>query len=331
MVKAMPDVSIIIPIYNTPQAALLRCFDSLQSLSPSWEAVLVDDGSEESVGQFCREYAENHPNFRYFYKENGGVSSARNFGLQEAAGTYVMFVDADDMLLGNPIALLPDQADLTVYDMQLAEGNSEHTWHSLPMAEGAVEKPDFLRHLLSTKDLNSPCVKLFRTALIRENGLQFRPDFITGEDWLFVTEFSSLATSFRYVRQSCYRYFRDEATGSSRLARFPDTMLDNCARMYAKKLEVMAQQSWSAQILSQIRACATAMMTEDLFNSAAELLLLNLLTPQRRKLILDTVRSGKDAFPGMPLKTRLKAFVLLRFPAGLWLLAKLRQLYLRIK
>ena len=328
----MPDLSIIIPIYNTPQDALLRCFDSLSSLTNiSWEAVLVDDGSAEQVGQFCQEYAQTHSTFRYFYKENGGVSSARNYGLQQAAGTYVMFVDADDMLLGAPIQLLPDQADLTVYDMQLTEGSNEHTWRSLPMADGPVEKPEFLRHLLSSKDLNSPCVKLFRTALIRENGLQFLPDFITGEDWLFVTEFSLLSTSFRYVQKSCYRYFRDEATGSSRLARFPDTMLNNCARMYDKKLEVMAQQPFPQQALTQIHSAATAMMTEDMFNSAAELLLLNLLTPQRRKLILDTVRSGQESFPGMPLKTRLKAFVLLRFPAGLWLLAKLRQLYLRIK
>ena len=100
----MTDLSVIIPIYNTPEEELKRCFSSLSGLSGfSWEAVLVDDGSKEQTGTFCRGYAQSDPHFRYYHKENGGVSSARNMGLEVAQGQFITFVDADDELLPQAI------------------------------------------------------------------------------------------------------------------------------------------------------------------------------------------------------------------------------------
>lgn len=330
----MVDLSIIIPIYNTPAPALERCLASLESLEGiQWEAILVDDGSGPQVGQLCRQYQAQHPRLHYFYKENGGVSSARNLGMEKADGTYIMFVDADDVLLGEPVVqhLQHHSADLTVFDMLLQEKDKVHTWYSLPREGGDVDHLTFLRHLLSGKSLNSPCVKLFRRSLIRSSGLRFNTDYITGEDWLFVTEYSLLAQSFHYVRHSCYRYFREEATGSSRLARFPDTMLANNAGLHAKRLQVIRTQPFAEQDQLSLQTAAAVILTEDMFNSAAELLLCKLLTGQRRQLILDCVSSVRHLFGHMPMKTRLKAFVLLHFFPGLWLLAKLRQLYLKLK
>lgn len=331
----MPDLSIIIPIYNTPTDALLRCFSSTSSLAGiCWEVILVDDGSEAAVGEFCKQYAEeHHSNFRYFYKGNGGVSSARNFGLDQAKGTFVMFVDADDTLIGASIdpQLLQQDVDLTVFDMLLQEKGSQHIWHSLPCSTGTVAKDFFLQQLLCTKNLNSPCVKLFRRSVIANAGLRFHTDFITGEDWLFVTEFTLLAQSFYYERQPCYCYFRDAATGSSRLARFPDTMLQNYAQMFSKKQQIIVRQDWHPEDRPVLLAANATIMTEDMFNSAAELLLLNKLTPIRRSFIQEIVACAKAELPWMPRKSQLKARVLLYFPAALWPLAKLRQAYLKIK
>lgn len=330
----MPVLSIIIPIYNTPTDALQRCFDSIATLGKTnYEVLLIDDGSQSPTGQFCQAYAAEHPAFVYHFKENGGVSSARNLGLDKASGTYIMFLDADDMLLGEPVAeyLQGQQADLTVFDMQLQENGKEQTWPSLTHSGGQVDKLVFFHQLLSGKSLNSPCVKLFRRSLIQAEKLRFSPELITGEDWMFVTCYSLLADSFAYVPVACYRYFRDESTGSSRLARFPDRMLGNYTVLHSKRMQLIDEQPFCPQEQLSLRSNACVILTEDLFNSAAELLLCKQLTCQRRSLILDSVRTARTHFYNAPVKTRIKAFVLLRFFPGLWLLAKLRQLYLKLK
>lgn len=92
----MYKVSVIIPIYNN-EKYIGRCFDSLlaQTLD-GVQVLMVNDGSTDGTEAICRAYAEAHPNFEYYYKENGGSASARNVGLEHAAGEYIGFVDSDD-------------------------------------------------------------------------------------------------------------------------------------------------------------------------------------------------------------------------------------------
>lgn len=92
-----PLVSIIVPVYNVPDF-LSRCFEAILAQTFSdWEAILVDDGSTvDACARICDEYAARDPRFKVIHKENGGVCSARNAGLQAAAGQYVIFCDQDD-------------------------------------------------------------------------------------------------------------------------------------------------------------------------------------------------------------------------------------------
>lgn len=92
----MPKVSIIIPIYNN-EKYIERCLDSLvaQTLEDI-QILMVNDGSVDRTEEICQGYARQHPNFEYYYKENGGSASARNVGLEHATGDYVGFVDSDD-------------------------------------------------------------------------------------------------------------------------------------------------------------------------------------------------------------------------------------------
>ena len=92
-------LSIIIPIYNTPCEKLQRCFASVQGIQTNtYECILVDDGSCKEIGQYAKKYASTSETFKYFRKENGGVSSARNVGIEVAAGEYIYFVDSDDAI-----------------------------------------------------------------------------------------------------------------------------------------------------------------------------------------------------------------------------------------
>ena len=94
-------ISIIVPVYNTEQY-LRRCIDSvLAQTYQDFELLLIDDGSKDSSGAICDEYAAQDTRVRVFHKANGGVSSARNVGLDHARGEWITFVDSDDEVKPN--------------------------------------------------------------------------------------------------------------------------------------------------------------------------------------------------------------------------------------
>ena len=99
-------ISIIVPIYNT-EKYLRQCLDSiLNQTYTNFEVLLVNDGSTDSSGMICQEYVENDSRFRYFEKENGGASSARNLGLERSGGAYITFIDSDDWVEPNYLDVL---------------------------------------------------------------------------------------------------------------------------------------------------------------------------------------------------------------------------------
>lgn len=91
------DFSFVVPAYNV-SPYIVDCLRSIKEQSGSFECIVVDDGSTDSTGNFAREFCEKEDNFFYFYKENGGLSSARNYGLSKAIGKYIVFVDSDDYI-----------------------------------------------------------------------------------------------------------------------------------------------------------------------------------------------------------------------------------------
>lgn len=92
------QVSIIVPVYNV-EPYLRQCLDSILGQTfTNFEVLLVNDGSPDSSGDICREYVEKDSRFHYFEKENGGLSDARNYGIERAQGEYLTFIDSDDFV-----------------------------------------------------------------------------------------------------------------------------------------------------------------------------------------------------------------------------------------
>lgn len=92
----MVNVSVIVPVYNA-EKLLARCVDSiLNQTYTDYEIILVDDGSTYKSPEICYTYAKNHANIRCIHKPNGGISDARNKGIDIAQGKYLMFCDNDD-------------------------------------------------------------------------------------------------------------------------------------------------------------------------------------------------------------------------------------------
>ena len=99
-------ISIIIPVYSA-EKYLRQCLDSIINQTyTNFEVLLVNDGSTDSSGMICQEYVENDSRFRYFEKENGGASSARNLGLERSGGAYITFIDSDDWVEPNYLDVL---------------------------------------------------------------------------------------------------------------------------------------------------------------------------------------------------------------------------------
>ena len=114
-------ISIIVPVYNV-EKYLRECLDSISQLKTvTWEAILVDDGSTDTSGKICDEYAKQDSRFRVIHQKNAGVSAARNAGLDAAKGDWIWFVDSDDSInpdfeISNPEVL--DDADYVLFDMR---------------------------------------------------------------------------------------------------------------------------------------------------------------------------------------------------------------------
>ena len=90
-------ISIIVPVYNV-EKHLPGCLNSILSLSFSnYEVLLINDGSTDKSGDICDEYAQKDSRFKVYHKQNGGVSSARNFALEIIQGDWVFFCDADEI------------------------------------------------------------------------------------------------------------------------------------------------------------------------------------------------------------------------------------------
>ena len=171
--------SIIVPVYNIKNY-LPRCIESLLAQSdPDFEGILVDDGSADGSGALCDAYAARDGRFRVMHKANGGLSSARNAGLDAARGEYILFLDGDDYLAPDAVqSLNAIAAAAGAFDfIQFRYAETDGSWQP-----GARQKPD-VRICTDVREMfaylyqaggvaASACTKLYRAALFR--GLRFR-------------------------------------------------------------------------------------------------------------------------------------------------------------
>ena len=116
-------VSIIVPIYNV-ENYLRQCLDSIQNQTyQNFECLLINDGSPDNSADICREYVSKDSRFRYFEKENGGLSDARNYGIRQSKGSYLTFVDSDDWLENDALQLLYDALKKENADISIGRYN----------------------------------------------------------------------------------------------------------------------------------------------------------------------------------------------------------------
>ena len=203
----MTQISVIVPIYNAGKY-LSRCIDSiLSSTFTDFELLLINDGSKDNSAFICNDYAIKDSRIRVFHKKNGGVSSARNLGLDNARGEWVTFVDSDDWIEKTALynILEKDDADIIVGAMHFANDQTIGTFPAKGKVEGEM-LGSLLAKYIDHYSICSPCAKLFKNRIVQDNHIRFNETLTFGEDSIFVKTYLIKTYSLRIVNSLCYHY-----------------------------------------------------------------------------------------------------------------------------
>ena len=242
-----PLISVIIPVYNAEQF-LPACLDSVLCQEfPSFELLLIDDGSTDGSGKIADRYAEKDSRIVVVHQPNAGVSAARNRGVAEARGEYIAFVDADDRVTPSYLShLLSPQTDLSIAGISLLhEPSGRMESHGFDRTRSA--RTDRERGLLFADaeihdTTKGPCNKLFRREIIEQHHLRFDPRYSYGEDHLFVLEFVKHCHSIAQIAHTDYLYIHRPTAASLTHRLLPYKALSAYAReAYALRQELIAR------------------------------------------------------------------------------------------
>lgn len=174
--------SIVVPVYNVEEY-LSECVESLiRQTYEAYEIILVDDGSTDRSGSICDTYAKQNQNIKVYHKKNGGLSDARNYGVEYATGDYMIFVDSDDYIDLNTLQIyykncirndnpdiLIDQSNYTFYGDKV---ESDNYYNYLTF--GRKTGKEAFKELASGGPLWSPCSKCYKIDFWKRNNFQFR-------------------------------------------------------------------------------------------------------------------------------------------------------------
>ncbi len=255
-------LTLAIPVYNMI-SFLPQCMKTMLSqTSQDFEIILVDDGSTDGSADLCDNYAAQFPNLiRAVHKVNGGLSSARNAGIDAASGDFIIFPDPDDWVEPDYVQHLLElqkthNADLvcTGYYVATGNGSSPASADSTPVVLSSKDAQKGL--LLSPRLSGFAWNKLYRLDIIRSHSLRFLDDVGTTEDLDFVYRYLAYANNICYA--PCYRtYHYYQRPGAATHSGFSKRKLESI-RTYEKIISDCASWSSELQNAAEEEICVTA-------------------------------------------------------------------------
>ena len=215
----MPEISVIVPVYKS-EAYLARCIDSILAQTFSdYELILVEDGSPDNCGAICDAYAKKDFRIKVVHKENGGVSSARNAGLDIAVGINITFVDSDDTVSERYLEDLMQWREYDYVTAGFTWQDPQNNWH-VRVFEEADTTVDRIRAVpsqyLGKYYFGSPWATLMKRSLIEENALRFDTSIHSGEDTLFIINYLYHAYTVKIAPLCGYYYHYYESSLANR-------------------------------------------------------------------------------------------------------------------
>jgi glycosyltransferase involved in cell wall biosynthesis len=207
------ELSIIIPIYNS-EKYINNCINSIiNQKGIKFEVLLIDDGSTDNSSQICDNYAQLDTRIKVFHKENGGVSSARNLGIENSRGKWITFIDSDDWLNSEYIQsinnILNLNIDLTIYNYISFLSKKRQEQGRFILQEGIHNDVNSLLNMALQLEIASlsTCTSIYKKEIIEKYHIRFDINMKTCEDFMFNLEYYSHIKSY-YAFKTPYYYYR---------------------------------------------------------------------------------------------------------------------------
>lgn len=208
-------ISVVIPVYNISKK-LNVLFDSIEKQTyKNTQIILVDDGSTDDSLKFCEEFCKRNSFARCYTKPNGGVSSARNYGLRYATGKYICFVDSDDYLESEYFQKLYNAIKNNNYDFSMCGlyeviDGEKYACNSDKSLCGNNHNGDLFEALFNSCWFPVPWNKIFKLSIIKNNKLTFDKKITYDEDTIFNLKYYALARYISIIPDNLYNYISSQ-------------------------------------------------------------------------------------------------------------------------
>lgn len=204
----MTKISVIVPVYKV-EKYIGECINSILAQTfKDFELILVDDGSPDKSGEICDSYAKKDNRIKIFHKKNGGVSSARNFGIDKAVGEWLCFIDSDDTILPTYLADFElDKVKSDIYMQGYVKVKESRIIETHDFTK--CKESDFANILAYSEDnniINSPCFKLYKSSIVNTYKVRFDIRTSYGEDHLFSLDYCRYISSAHFTLSHGYNY-----------------------------------------------------------------------------------------------------------------------------
>ncbi len=205
-------ISVVVPIYNA-ETFLEKCLTSIVNQTyKDLEIILINDGSTDSSLAICEKYTKSDQRIKLINQENKGVSTARNRGIEESTGKYIIFIDADDYIELNMFEVLATEmfeydVDMTMCGYKKVDIAGNILFESKALVEKYFDEEVFRQYLFEGDYYREIlCNKLFKTDIIKKNNIRFREDIHINETIIFILDFVIYSRKFIYENKLLYNY-----------------------------------------------------------------------------------------------------------------------------
>lgn len=268
------DLTVIIPAYNVQDyiAACLRSVMHFPAKTENQQAIeieclVINDGSSDKTAEIVTRYAQRDKRIRLISQDNAGVSAARNRGLQEACGRYIMFLDADDQLCEDAFeciteAIRDEYAEFMAFSYITLYENGKCVSQELPIQGNvSLDRKEGNRLMYADSVFNTCWGKMFLNEIIRQKNITFRVDLPVGEDFLFVLEYYSSCKTVYMTKYPILYYL--QRSGSAMRSYSMEKRLEFTQLLYTFHKE--AVDSYHDEMLSEQMAVYYVKVLTNLF------------------------------------------------------------------
>lgn len=304
--KKQPLISVIIPVYNV-EKYLPDCLDSLLAQTyANFELICVNDGSPDNSQAILEQYAQRDERIRIWEKKNGGVSSARNFGMEQAKGEEITFMDPDDLVLPQYLewlhrAMQENNAQLSFCGYKRVPQDT----HWNPESCKVLPEPETFHRMrveeysFDTEQCPIACLSVWRVMFRREilAGLQFDETLSVGEDTVYLVQALRRAQILAYTEEKLYAYRRNQNSA--------------CTQTFAPRHYTVIparEEVWriAGNISDRIQNSAEEILILGCLNVYSRMLDAHYPDKELRKNTVQKVREHRDALRRMKITPRWK-------------------------